>query len=120
MPRYLKFLPIALIALAVQILAPIAACWAAAIVVSDPLQSASVCHDGGSPAQGDQTDHHASHGACAICCVTHTSTLADAPNATAFVTFDSQPERFIWPEAEINLSPARGGSGTARAPPQAM
>ena len=38
MRRRLKnFLPIVLIALAVQIVAPIAACWAAGIAASDPL-----------------------------------------------------------------------------------
>jgi hypothetical protein len=35
--RLQKFLPVVLIALAVQVLAPIAACWAAAIAMSDPL-----------------------------------------------------------------------------------
>ena len=40
--RYHKYLPIVLIALMVQIFAPIGACWAAAVAVSDPLAAASI------------------------------------------------------------------------------
>ena len=40
--RLQKFLPIVLLALMVQILAPIGACWAAAVAVSDPLGSAVI------------------------------------------------------------------------------
>ena len=39
-----KFLPIVLIALMVQIFAPIGACWAASIAASDPLAGAVICH----------------------------------------------------------------------------
>ena len=35
--RFQKYLPIVLVALMVQIFAPIGACWAAAVVASDPL-----------------------------------------------------------------------------------
>ena len=45
MRRRLKnFLPIVLIALVVQIFAPIGACWAASIAASDPLAAAVICH----------------------------------------------------------------------------
>ena len=48
MRRRLKnFLPIVLIALAVQIFAPIGACWAASIAASDPLHGAAICHGNG-------------------------------------------------------------------------
>jgi len=50
--RLRKYLPIVLMALAVQILAPIATCWAAAIAVSDPLHEAFICHDTGASPQG--------------------------------------------------------------------
>ena len=48
---------IVLIALAVQIFAPIAACWAAGIAASDPLGAAIICHGdaGSAPGQSDQT-----------------------------------------------------------------
>ncbi len=44
MRRLKNFLPIVLIALMVQILAPIGACWAASIAASDPLAGAVICH----------------------------------------------------------------------------
>jgi len=64
MRRLKNFLPIVLIALAVQIFAPIGACWAATIAASDPLAGAVICHGGGDPGAGqaDQTNHRA-HGA---------------------------------------------------------
>ena len=42
--RLRKFFPIVLIALTVQIFAPIGACWAASIAASDPLHAAIICH----------------------------------------------------------------------------
>jgi len=45
--RLRNFLPIVLMALAVQIFAPIGACWAASIAASDPLHAAAICHDDG-------------------------------------------------------------------------
>ena len=49
--RLRKFLPIVLIAVMVQILAPIAACWAASIAASDPLHAAVICHDNSASTQ---------------------------------------------------------------------
>ena len=43
MRRLKNFLPIVLIALMVQIFAPIGACWAASIAASDPLAGAAIC-----------------------------------------------------------------------------
>jgi hypothetical protein len=68
--RLQKFLPLVLLALAMQVLAPIAACWAASSAASDPLQSAVICHtsDAAAPGAGDQTGGPAAHaGSCAIC-----------------------------------------------------
>ena len=61
MRRLKNFLPIVLIALAVQIFAPIGACWAASIAASDPLAGAVICHGDGAPGAGqtDQTGHRA-------------------------------------------------------------
>ena len=42
--RFQKFLPIILIALVVQILAPIGVTFAAAIAASDPLSAVPICH----------------------------------------------------------------------------
>ena len=61
--RLRKFLPIVMMALLVQILAPIAACWAAGIAASDPLAAAVICHDNAAQTNGggDQTGGHQAH-----------------------------------------------------------
>jgi hypothetical protein len=118
--RLQKFLPIVLIALVVQILAPIAACWAAGIAASDPLQSA-ICHDNAAsvPAQGDQGGDHRTHnGACAICCVAQAATALDTPQQAAATALCRQPARVVWHDQAPELSAARAGSNAqARAPP---
>jgi hypothetical protein len=72
MRRLKNFLPIVLIALAVQIFAPIGACWAATIAASDPLAGAVICHGNAAPGAGqtDQTGHRAMTDAVrfAACC----------------------------------------------------
>ena len=115
-----KFLPIVLIALAVQILAPIAASWAAAVASSDPLLGAEICHSlPDSSGQGDQgTDQHAHDGACLICCAVKASAAADAPQQAAFAIPYRQTTLVVWNHAARDVSPARVGSNTrARAPP---
>ncbi len=117
--RLQKFLPIVLLALAVQILAPIAACWAAAIAASDPLQSAGICHDSAGSGQSDQSGAPGAHdGACSICCATHAGAAIDAPK-TAAIVLGRAPQRVVWQNAALHLSPSRTGSNAqARAPPQ--
>jgi Protein of unknown function (DUF2946) len=117
--RLQKFLPIVLLALAVQILAPIAACWAAAVAASDPLQTAVICHEGtAGAAQGDQGGQHQAHdGSCAICCLAQASGSFTAPE-TAFAVFAGPVGRIVWSDATADLSAPRYGSNTqARAPP---
>ena len=118
--RLRKFLPIVLIALTVQIFAPIAACWAASIAASDPLGAAAICSGGAGSAAGDtgQTgDHRAHDGACSICFVAHASASADTPQ-TAVLTPYREPARVAW----LERAPDRFGYRTAfhaqaRAPP---
>ena len=98
MRRHLeKFLPIVLIALMVQILAPIGACWAAAIAASDPLQ-AEICHtDFGQGSSGGQGGQHRAHdGACAICCAAQASATLDTPQAAAVVAPNRYSLAVIW------------------------
>jgi len=124
--RLQKFLPIVLIALAVQILAPIAAYWAAGIAASDPLGSvlgsASICHDNSAsaPAQSDQGGDHRTHnGACAICCIAQAAAAIDTPQHAAVTAPHREPERVVWRDQAPDLSAARTGSNAqARAPPQ--
>ncbi len=119
--RLQKFLPIVLIALVVQILAPIAACWAAGIAASDPLGPASICHDSAAslPAPGDQGGDHRSHnGACAICCIAQAATAIDTPQQAAVILSYRLPERVVWRNQVRDLPGARAGSNAqARAPP---
>ncbi len=119
--RLHQFLPIVLLALAVQILTPIASCWAAGIVVSDPLFGVAdqICHSGSS--QGDHGDHHLHDGACLICCVTHASGLLDTPQPVAVVSLDRISEHVIWRDTASRLQGTRARSNTqARAPPLSM
>jgi hypothetical protein len=118
--RLRNFLPIVLIALAVQILAPIAACWAAGIAASDPLQAAAICHDSGvsNSAQTEQTGQPRAHdGCCSLCSVAHTGPPVDTPQ-TAVAAPYRQPERVVWLDRTPDLFGSRAGSqAQARAPP---
>jgi len=125
MRRWLqKFLPIALIALSVQVLVPIAACWAAAGAASDPLQSDEICHSlSGAPDQGNQggTDPRRHDDACIICCAAQAAASVDTPQQTAFTVPYRQTAQVVWRVAAQDLSPSRIGSNTqARAPPPPM
>jgi|SRR5271154_3199753 len=125
MRRHLqKFLPIVLIALMVQVLAPIGACWAAAVAAADPLASVEICRDSraASGQEGNQSGDHRSHdGACAICCSLQTGASVDTPQPIAFATPFRQTESVVWHDEALGLSASRTGSNSqARAPPQAV
>ena len=82
--RLWKFLPIVLMALTVQIFAPIGACWAASIAASDPLHNAAICSGAGASTAGqaDQTGEQRAHdGACSQCCVAQAAASADTPQS---------------------------------------
>ena len=117
MRRYPKSLLLALVALALQILAPIAASWATAIVASDPLQSAEICHST-SDQNGGQPAHS---GICAICCALHAIPSIDTPPQVALAIPYRQTAPVVW----IRFAPRRSPSGVgsnmqARAPPLSM
>jgi hypothetical protein len=116
--RLRKFLPIVMLALTVQIFAPIAACWAASIAVSDPLHGAVICHPDAASGSG-QTDQSGAHdGCCSICSVVHCGAPVDAPQAAAATPY-SQSARVVWRNRAPDLIGARTGShARARAPPQ--
>jgi len=123
MRRRLKnFLPVVLIALTVQIFAPIAACWAASIAASDPLSGAVICH-GSAAASGIQADQNgaqdAQRGCCALCGVLHTVAPVDPPQTAAAVTFERKAASVVWHELLLEPAASRPGSPEqARAPPQ--
>ena len=117
--RLQKFLPIVLIALMVQVLAPIGACWAAAIAASDPLQ-AEICHtDLGQGGAGDQSGQHQAHdGACAICCAAHAGAALDTPQISAVAAPLRAAALVVWHDRDHDLFRSRVGSNAqARAPP---
>jgi hypothetical protein len=118
--RLRNFLPIVLLALVVQIFAPIGACWAASIAASDPLAAAVICHgNGASPnGQSDQTNHRAHNGCCSVCSVLQTGAPVDVPQIAAAVTFERQAVRVVWIEFTAERFASRAGShAQARAPP---
>ena len=118
--RLRNFLPIVLLALVVQILAPIGACFAASIAASDPLHAAAICAGGaGTTGQSDQSGggHRAHDGSCSICCVAHAGGSLDTPQA-AFTTPYRQAGRVVWLDSPPDLFGSRAGShAQARAPP---
>ena len=121
--RLQKFLPIFIVALTVQILAPIGASWAAAFALADPLGSPVFCHD--SPANPIQSDpaggHHADHGICWICCTTQVGTSFDAPRTMAISALHRPAKVVTWRDAGLKISISRSGSNSQpRAPPQAI
>ena len=119
MRRLKNFLPIVLIALAVQIFAPIGACWAASIAASDPLAGAVICHGNAAPGVGqtDQTGHRAHVGCCSVCSVLQTGAPVDVPQIAA-IAVERVAEQVAWFDFAFRLSNARAGwHAQARAPP---
>ena len=110
-----------MLALVVQILAPIAACWAAGIAASDPLAAAVICHDvsGQADNQADQpVGHHAHDGACALCCAVHAGTSPDTPSAITVAEPSRRSLRVVWQDPASELRDSRtSGHAQARAPP---
>ena len=121
MRRRLKnFLPIVLIALAVQVFAPIVACWAASIAASDPLGAAVICH--GNAAAGASQDQSGAQGAnmgcCGLCGVLHTGAPVDPPQTAAVFTVDRGATSVVGHEFALDPATSRAGSPEqARAPP---
>jgi hypothetical protein len=119
--RLQKFLPIVLLALVMQMLAPIVACWAAGQAVADPFSSGVICHSTGE--QGglnDQTGKPTAHsGVCALCCLAQASASMDSPPQATFVTPLRHAERVAWHAADISAVVVhKGSSAQARAPPR--
>ncbi|MBR1280843.1 DUF2946 domain-containing protein [Bradyrhizobium sp. AUGA SZCCT0177] len=118
--RLKKFLPIVLIALLVQIFAPIGACWAASIAASDPIAAAVICHGNAdaSTGQSDQTGHRAHDGCCSVCSVLQTGAPVDVPQTADAVVFEPRHARVVWVEFTTERFGSRAGShAQARAPP---
>ncbi len=121
MRRRLKnFLPIVLIALAVQVFAPIAACWAAGVAVSDPL-AAAICHSGGGAGAAQDDPSGVAGGqntCCSLCGVLHTGAPVDPPQLAASLRLDRRVTPVVWHALALDLAASRAGTPEqARAPP---
>jgi hypothetical protein len=118
--RLKKFLPVVLIALVVQIFAPIGACWAASIAASDPLAAAVICHGNAPSTSGetDQTGHRAHEGCCSVCSVLQTGAPVGGPQIAEIISVDRQHTSVAWLEFTPDRFASRAGShAQARAPP---
>jgi hypothetical protein len=115
-----KFFPIVLIAVLVQLFAPIGATWAASLAASDPLNGAVICHGNAASASHhtDQSGQPRAHmGCCSVCSVVHTGAPVAVPHA-AVMTPTRQAERVVWRDTPPDLFSSRAGSNAqARAPP---
>jgi hypothetical protein len=114
-----KFLPIVLIAVLVQIFAPIGATWAASIAASDPLHAAVICHGNAAsvPNPSDQSGQPRAHDCCSVCNVVHTGAPVGTPQAAVAAPW-CHAERVVWLDAAPDLFSSRAGShAQARAPP---
>ena len=115
------FIPIVLLAILVQLIAPIAAFRVVAYATSDPLYLASICTETASSPTGQaapaKTPH--AHGeCCAFCGAGHGGTFAIDPPPLIFVTLQRQYQRILWLEAADPVPTVRVGSNAqARAPP---
>jgi hypothetical protein len=115
------FIPIVMLAVLVQLMAPIAAFRVVAYATTDPLYLASIC-SGMASASDMQTDpaktqHH--HGdCCAFCAGGHGGAVALDPPPLIFVSLQRQYQQISWLEATEAIPAFRVGSNTqARAPP---
>jgi hypothetical protein len=114
-----RFLPIVLIAVLVQIFAPIGATWAASIAASDPLHAAVICHGNAAsvPGSSDQSGQPHGHDCCSVCNVVHTGGPVAAPQV-AIATPYRPVARVTWLDTAPDLFSSRAGShAQARAPP---
>ena len=120
--RLEHLIPIVLLAILVQLMAPIAAFRAFAYAANDPLHIASICSGMGTAADDAQTapanTQHDRGDCCAFCAGSHGGATALAPPPLIFATLHRQYQRLSWLEASEPVSTVRVGSNAqARAPP---
>jgi Protein of unknown function (DUF2946) len=118
------FVPIVLLAVLVQLIAPIAAFRVVAFAASDPLYMASICAEMASSADAQTVPANRQHNhgdCCVFCAVGHSGTIAIEPPPLIFVNLQRQYQYVAWLEAADPMPVGRVGSNAqARAPPQLM
>jgi hypothetical protein len=120
MRRLKRYFPIFMIALMVQILAPIGVSWAFASAVSDPLAAAEICHSN-LPSNGtDQGGQHQDHDAnCVLCCGFSANAAPGSTPEPASLAAPYRPASgVVWQDLAPQLADSSTGSNAqARAPP---
>src|SRR5690348_52499 len=94
--RLQAFLPIVLLALSMQVLAPVAACWAAANAILDPLSTESICHAGAANGAGDPGHQNLPHGELCALCAFHAGTSLAPTGAAAVIAHPGQILMVRW------------------------
>jgi hypothetical protein len=122
MRRRLEVLiPIVLLAVLVQLIAPIAAFRMVAYAVSDPLYMTSICTETASSPDAQTAPAKTQHdhgGCCAFCAADHGGAIAIDPPPLVFVSLQRHYQRISWLEAADPMPAVRVGSNAqARAPP---
>ena len=120
--RLEAFIPIVMLAIMVQLFAPIAAFRVVANAVSDPLYMAAICEGMASSPDDLQTapanTRYHSGKCCAVCAAGHGGALAVDPPPQIFVTLQRQHQLVSWLAAAESMPTLRVGSNRqARAPP---
>jgi hypothetical protein len=114
-----RLLPIVMLAMLVQIFAPIAACQAFSNATADPL-AGSICSHAidANVSQDGQTDPQQASGACCtLCCVGHAATPTADPQASV-VKVERDAGAVVWRDLNFMLPPSAVGShAQARGPP---
>jgi hypothetical protein len=124
MRRLEIFIPIVLLAVLVQLFAPIAAFRVVAYAVTDPGYMASICTEMASSEDAQTAPAKTQHdhgGCCPFCAAGHGGAAAIEPPPLIFVSLQRQHQQVSWLEAADPTPAGRVGSNAqARAPPQLM
>lgn len=113
-----KFFPIVMIAMLVQIFAPISASWAFGDAASNPLHLAGICSDAPAVADSGTTNQPQTHNSCCtLCCVAQAATPTGDAHA-AFTKLERDAGVVVWFEPIPVQRPAAADSNAqARGPP---
>ncbi len=112
-----RLLPIVMLAMLVQIFAPIAACRALSDTFGDPAAGV-ICTHAADDSISQQADHQEASGACCtLCCVGTSATPAADPQAS-IVDVERDTKAVRWRDLTFILpSSAVGSNAQARGPP---
>jgi hypothetical protein len=115
------FIPIVLLSILVQLIAPIAAFRVVAYAATDPLYMASICSGMASSADAHSAPAKTRHDrgeCCVFCAAGQGGSIAIEPPSLIFVSLQRQYQLISWLEAADPIPAVRVGSNAqARAPP---